>query len=75
MSILDFRPVHGDDAFVAKNGAEPSLREIVYKYYAAHLVEEEAVKCAKNYCEQIEAYDDFDYESARRHAGLSHRQI
>ncbi len=52
-SILDYRPVNDD--IVATSGAEPSLRDLVYRYYVLHLDDEaEAAELARDYCEQIE---------------------
>lgn len=52
-SILDFRPVHDD--VVATCGAEPSLREMVFKYYSKGIDDEEkALEYARAYCIQIE---------------------
>lgn len=53
-SIIDFRPVHED--VVATSGAEPSLRELVFKYYATGIPDEaKALIYAREYCQQIEA--------------------
>lgn len=52
-SILDFRPV--DEAVVATSGAEPSLRELVYKYYSRHFDDEDkVVALSREYCRQVE---------------------
>lgn len=54
-SILDFHPVN--EAVVATSGAEPTLRELVFSYYAKNIEnEEEALVLAREYCLQIEAY-------------------
>ena len=47
MLVLDFHPVLLDQF------AEPSLREMVYKYYAAHLDEVQAVAYAREYLRQM----------------------
>jgi hypothetical protein len=53
-SILDFRPV--DEKVVADSGAEPSLRDLVFKYYISlFLPEEKALELARDYCNQIES--------------------
>lgn len=53
-SILDFHPVHDD--VVVRNGAEPSLRELVFKYYDRFIQDEEkAVLYAREYCLQVES--------------------
>jgi hypothetical protein len=59
MHILDFHPVAADDYYIAKYGAEPSLRELIFKYYnnaVPAITEEKAVEYANNYCEQISQY-------------------
>ena len=67
-SILDFRPV--DEDVVAKSGAEPSLRELVFRYYDQHLKDEQqALKCARSYCEQIE-----QCELERKSAGAARKR-
>jgi hypothetical protein len=54
-SVLDFHPVHLD--VVATAGAEPSLRELVFKYYAKSIPEEEkALQYAREYCDQIDSF-------------------
>ncbi len=52
-SILDFRPVN--EQVVARCGAEPSLREMVYSYYTEYLNEDDAIKLSRDYCEQVES--------------------
>lgn len=54
MSILDFMPALLEGKEFEGCGAEPSLRSLVFKYYAAHFPEPEAVKYAGEYCAQIE---------------------
>ena len=50
MSIVDIRPVITDDLA----NPEPSIREIVFKYYAPHFSEEKAAELAREYIRQIE---------------------
>lgn len=45
--ILDFIPALG-------RGPEPSLRSLVFQYYAANFDDAEASIYARDYCEQIE---------------------
>lgn len=53
-SILDFHPVNDD--VVARSGAEPSLRELVFKYYDRYIQDEKkAVLYAREYCLQVES--------------------
>ena len=53
-SILDFQPVNLE--IVATSGAEPSLRDLVFKYYSQHIQDEqEALELARDYCNQIES--------------------
>jgi len=50
-SVLDF--------YVVQPGiseAEPTLRDLVYKYYGAHFSEEKTVQLAREYLRQVEAY-------------------
>ena len=50
MSIIDFHPVITDDF----SNPEPSLRELVFKYFSAHFEEQRAVELAREYCNQVE---------------------
>lgn len=47
MNITDFHP-----DFEAKT-SEPSLREIIFRYYAQHFDKEKALVYTNRYCEQI----------------------
>src|ERR1019366_5309222 len=68
-SILDFRPV--DEKVVADSGAEPSLRDLVFKYYISlFLPEETSLELARDYCNQIESAMPTQGESERLQAAL-----
>jgi DNA mismatch repair ATPase MutS len=57
MDILDFHPTAGDDEYIAKYGVEPSLRELVHKYYknaSGVLSDLKIYELYKEYCRQIE---------------------
>lgn len=50
-SVLDYRPANEHES-----GAEPSLRDLVYKYYATHFDEPTALVLARYYCNQVEEW-------------------
>ena len=52
-SILDFNVLQPDCS-----STEPTLRELVYKYYGAHFSEEKTVQLSREYLRQIEHHLD-----------------
>lgn len=48
-SILDFNVLQPDCS-----STEPTLRDLVYKYYGAHFSEEKTIQLAREYIRQIE---------------------